>query len=152
MWFTGCVKSIQTRWRLPPVAKVKLSVEARCHLYWSYLPLPPGLICCVRTAQTSRRPFGWTRQPVWSGWRGVTPSTAVWALCAPCTTWGCATSHSHTPATHPGERQVHGNTHSLTAAIRMCPVVGPQNVSVFCYLRWENPANSLFEEQEAWNV
>ncbi len=31
--------------------------------------------------------------------------TAVWAPCGSCTTWGSATSLSHTPATHPGRRQ-----------------------------------------------
>lgn len=79
---------------------VGLSVSLRtcqCFLAESHI------VCLVCPAQTSWQPLGWTRQPVWLVWRGVTPSTAVLEPFAPCTSWGSATSHSHTPATHPGE-------------------------------------------------
>lgn len=98
--------------------------ETQCHLcsvhtHLCFLAQSP-VICHVCPAQKSWRPSAWTRQPVWSGWRGVTPSTAVWEPCAPCTTWGSATSPSHTPATLPGENlQQHMDhlgyqTHKLT--------------------------------------
>lgn len=83
----------------------------KCQLYSLHTCLcllaESSIICHVCAAQTSWRPSAWTKPPVWLGWRVVTPSTAVWAPCAPCISWGSATSHSHTPATHPGKSQQH---------------------------------------------